>query len=67
VPANYLLRQDTLIADAQRLVAPRPAANEIEAEIEAANADQLIRGREGEDAMRWKLTDAGHLWLEENP
>ncbi len=67
IPANYLLPEGTLLGDAARLVAPRPSDDELRVEIREANTALLIYGRAGEDSMRWKITEAGRAWLDENP
>lgn len=67
VPANYLMSEPTVLADAARLAAPRPSVDELKTELAACNTDGLVYGRPGEDAMKWKLTEAGHAWIDENP
>lgn len=67
VPASHLLREDTLCADAARMVSVRPTQAELGAEISAADAENLITGILGEDCRKWKLSDAGRAWLAENP
>jgi hypothetical protein len=67
VPGGYLLPDDMLRADAARLVTPRPTTAELDAELAAADAARLILGVPGEEATKWKLTDAGRAWLAEHP
>ena len=67
IPQGFLLPQDTLFGDTARLVLPPPSLAEFERELNAAQLARLVAGTAGEDAMKWKLTDAGRLWLDENP
>ena len=59
MPVGILTTDRLLRADATRLVAPRPTTAELDAEIAAADTDRLLVGVQGEDAVKWKITDAG--------
>lgn len=67
VPAGYLLPDDLVRAESARLVVPAPTTSELDAEIRAADTERLILGVQGEDSVKWKLTDAGRAWLVEHP
>ena len=67
VPADFLLPEDTLRADARRLVLPAPTTAELDYEIAVADAQRLITGVQAEDSTKWKLSDGGRAWLAENP
>ncbi len=68
VPDNYLLPQDTLSADAGRRVLPAPTRSEFEAELRRADEDRLVAGiTTADEGAKWKITDAGRVWLSERP
>jgi len=67
VPSGYLLPTPLVQSGAARVVIPEPTTTEFEGELRAADSARLIVGVVGEDATRWKLTDAGRAWLAEHP
>jgi hypothetical protein len=67
VPADLLLGDETLRADAARLVHPRAAHAELDAGIAYLDGKRRIAGITGETGMIWQITDAGRLWLAQNP
>lgn len=67
IPERFLQRDETLRADAARLVLPPPLVSEIDAELQAAQEARLIQGQPDEDTIRWKITIVGRAWLAEHP
>ena len=67
VPVGYLLTETMLKADASRQVLPRPTSSEIDAEIRHADVISRIQGIDTEEGIKWQITDAGRLWLANNP
>lgn len=67
LPAGYMLPTDLVQKDTARTVPQEPTTSEFEAELRAADTEHLIVGIAGEDATRWKITDAGRAWLVEHP
>lgn len=67
VPADMLLGEDTLRADAARITLPRATTTELDARLRYLDEKRRIAGIRGEVRMQWQLTDAGRLWLTQNP
>jgi len=67
VPADMLLGDATLQADAARMVQPRPSVGEIIMRVRALDARLRIQGIAGETEMEWQITPQGRLWLSRNP
>ncbi len=67
MPVGILATDELLRNDARRECVPAPTTAELDVEIRAADTTRLIAGIEGETGTKWKITDAGRLWLAENP
>ena len=67
VPADLLLAEEVLRADAARMVTPRPTTAEVDAQIRYLDEKRRIAGIAGESGMSWQITDAGRLWRAQNP
>lgn len=67
VPADMLLGEDTLRADAARIARPRATTAELDDSLRHLDEKRRIAGIAGESAMQWQITDAGRLWLAQNP
>lgn len=63
----YLLPQSALIDEVGLLVtAPRPAQSEVEESIKHHDSSGRLTGIQGETETKWKLSDAGRAWHQEN-
>ena len=67
VPADLLLSDATLRADAARGVTPRATTAELDARLIYLDAHRRIAGLQGETSHEWQITTAGRLWLAQNP
>ena len=67
VPSGMLLGDETLRADAARIVVPRASTAELDARILALDEMRRIAGIQGETGMEREITQAGRLWLMQNP
>lgn len=67
VPADLLLVDEVLRADAARMLAPRATVAEMDWAIHAAEKQRRIAGIVGELGPQWQITAAGRLWLAQNP
>jgi hypothetical protein len=67
VPADMLLSDETLRADSARIVRPRGTVVELDARIRYLEEKRRIAGIVGEAGTQWQITDAGRLWLAQNP
>lgn len=67
VPADLLLDDETLRADAARMVTPRATTTELDERIGYLDTHRRIAGIEGDTGMSWQITKAGRLWLAQNP
>ena len=65
--ADYLLSEDTLYIDAARCVIPGATTTELDTARRYLDAQRRIAGLAGESGMLWQITDAGRLWLAQNP
>ncbi len=66
VPEDFLLREDTLRADAARMIVPRATAIEIDEALLYLEQRDRIAGLVGETGAQWQITAAGRLWLAQN-
>ncbi len=66
VPADMLLSDETLRADAARIVHPRATAIELDESLSWLDVKRRIAGLAGENGTQWQITDAGRLWLAQN-
>ena len=66
VPAEMLLSEDTLRADAARIAQPRATTAELDDSIQYLDTKRRIAGIDGEASMQWQITDAGRLWRAQN-
>lgn len=66
-PADLLLDDATLRADAARGTQPRASTAELDARLRWLDARRRIAGLAGETGHLWQITDAGRLWLAQNP
>jgi hypothetical protein len=67
VPADLLLGEATLRADAARMVTPRATTAELDTALGYLDGKRRIAGLNGETGMQWTINDAGRLWLAQNP
>lgn len=67
VPPGMLLGDETLRADAARIVRPRASTVELDARIRALDEKRRIAGIQGDLGMEYEITQAGRLWLAQNP
>lgn len=67
VPADLLLGEETLRADAARLTRPRATNAELDAALRTLDTRRRIDGIVGENGPQWQINDAGRLWLAKNP
>ena len=67
VPVDLLLSEETLRADAARIVRPRATTAELDERIRYLDGRHRIAGVVGEIGTEWHITAAGRLWLAENP
>ena len=66
IPPGYLLPEDTLRADAARVVIPRPTTAALDQELAALDSQRLIIGVDTEEGRKWRIADAGRAWLAEH-
>ena len=66
VPADMLLGEETLRADAARVAHPRATTIELDDSIHYLDTKRRLAGIAGESAMQFQITDAGRLWLAQN-
>lgn len=62
MPADRLLGEATLRADAARQVTPRATTIELDARIRYLDERRRIAGIHGEHERLWQITDLGRLW-----
>ena len=67
MPAEMLLLEEVLRADASRMVPVRPTTVEFDERLRYLDGRRRIAGLEGESSMQWQITDAGRLWRALNP
>lgn len=67
IPAPYLMPEDLLLGDTARQLLPRPTVGEISHEIQFADETRRLSGLMTEEGMKYQITDAGRLWLRDNP
>lgn len=67
MPEGLPMPDRLLRAEAGRAVQPAATRLELDAEIRAADEARLIVSLPGEDDMQRTITDAGRLWLAQNP
>ena len=67
LPADLLLGDETLRADAARIARPRATTAEIDDSLRHLDEKRRIAGLAGEAGMLWQITDAGRLWRVQNP
>ncbi len=66
VPADLLLDESTLRADAARAARPRATTVELDAALSFLDQRRRIAGIAGETEMQWQITHVGRLWLAQN-
>jgi hypothetical protein len=66
VPEGYLLPDESLRADAARMMTPPPTTAELDEAIRSADRARLITGITTDTGTRWKASAVGHAWLAEN-
>jgi hypothetical protein len=64
--SSYLLPDDAMREGIAMRVIPRPTTAEVDEVIKHLDSERRILGIPAEDGTRWKLTDVGRAWLQEN-
>jgi hypothetical protein len=67
VPVDLLLDEETLCADAARMVTPRATTAELDERVRYLDSHRRIAGIPTETGTSWQITASGRLWLQQNP